>query len=297
MNMSDIPTAVPPNGLDVIIRIHDPGRGFELRRAIFSLVCQSYRPIKIHLVTQRFPTAEIDALRKAVNNILAIDPSVCLEMYNYTAPEPEDARAALLNIGLTHGTGRYLAFLDHDDTIYAHAYARLVEELNITESAIAFARIAVKEVEVLQDAFLVQKRTYRLIGQTLIDMFHENFCPIHSFIIDRTKVDSRDLWFDERLSKLEDHDFLLRICSKYKSSFGLIDEPAGDYYLKTDGSNTATVPALESTEPSPKWAAARTFIENRRRELVLSPAVQRSLGVYPPDPKLTIRKLLDTIEA
>ena len=293
MQASEVSAATSNGGLDVIVRMHDPTRGFELRRAIFALVCQTYRPLSIHLVTQRFPESELIAIRQVLDKILAIDPSVCFDVYNYTAADPEDARGAMLNAGLGRAMGRYVAFLDYDDTIYPSAYLELVQELNATGSAIAFAGIATKTAELLQDAVVVQQRIYRLVGRTLIDMFTENFCPLHSFIVDRSRIDPQDLWFDEQVSKMEDYEFLLRVCSKYKSSFGLIEKISGDYYLKTDGSNTSTIP-VEDSASALAWQKARAFIENRRGELVMSPIVQRSLGIYPPDSGLTIRKLLDS---
>src|ERR1700760_1356526 len=122
MRTPEVSAARSNGGLDVIVRMHDPARGFELRRAIFALVCQTYRPLSIHLVTQRFPESELTAIRQVLDKILAIDPSVCFDVYNYTSAEPEDARAAILNAGIGRATGRYVAFLDYDDAIYPSAY-------------------------------------------------------------------------------------------------------------------------------------------------------------------------------
>ena len=53
----------------------------------------------------------------------------------------------------------------------------------------------------------------------MTEMLIENFCPIHSFVLDRNLVDPSDLFFEERISRLEDYDFFLRICSKYPTWF------------------------------------------------------------------------------
>ncbi|MDP1080574.1 hypothetical protein Q6298_28070, partial [Klebsiella pneumoniae] len=50
-------------GLDVIIRVHDSSRLFELDRAIFSLVNQQFAPIQPVIVMQRFSSDEVEAVR------------------------------------------------------------------------------------------------------------------------------------------------------------------------------------------------------------------------------------------
>ena len=61
------------DGLDVVVRFHDPRRFRELDRWMFSLVGQSYRPLTIHLVTQRFTAAELATLRSALAPMARIE--------------------------------------------------------------------------------------------------------------------------------------------------------------------------------------------------------------------------------
>jgi hypothetical protein len=51
-------------GLDAVVRFHDTARLNELGRAIFSLVGQSYRPLRILLALQRFDAAAQAELRE-----------------------------------------------------------------------------------------------------------------------------------------------------------------------------------------------------------------------------------------
>ena len=89
--------------------------------------------------------------------------------------------------------------------------------------------------------------------------------------------------FDETLGLLEDWDLLLRLCATYPSSFRLKDKIVGEYLLKDDGSNVN--PVRLDFDPAP-WARARAAVAARRKALVLSPAVQRLLGVD--EPGLTV---------
>jgi hypothetical protein len=253
--------------LSVIVRFHNLSRLFELRRCIFSLVCQSYTPLEICLITQRFSNSDTAALNDALTSLLALNPSVHFQIHNYSEPLPVDARSALINLGIQSASGRYLAFLDHDDTILHSGYAQLIRELERSSAAIAFASVAYKDVDVFEETLLVNRRIPAFVGKNLDDLFDHNFCPIHSFVIDRSKVDNADLWFDTTLTKHEDYDFLLRFCAKSPSSFQLIGTFVGDYYLKSDGSNTNTWLSGETEESRKAWEESAKFLEKRKAEL------------------------------
>jgi hypothetical protein len=47
--------------IDVVVRIHDAGRLQELSRCVFSLVSQTYRPLRIIIAAQRFSDADLAA--------------------------------------------------------------------------------------------------------------------------------------------------------------------------------------------------------------------------------------------
>jgi hypothetical protein len=278
--------------LDVLVRFHDPQKIVELRRAIFSLVCQDYSPISIMLVTQRFSEEQVQHLADHLAPMLAINPQVGFKILNYSAASPWDARSALLNLGIRESTGRYLAFLDYDDSIFPKAYCDLIAELGETKCAVAFGSIAMKDADVFADAVLAERRRATFIGSNLIDLFDDNFCPLHSFVVDRTKADAKDLWFDESLCMLEDYDFLLRFCAKYPASFRLIGRFVGDYYIKNDGSNTLPGETRMDSAAVEEFRRFGVFIQGRKHQYLVSEAVQRQLGIFPPIAEMTIAMLL-----
>ena len=52
-------------GVDVIIRFHNPSRLWELERAAFSIVGQSHAPVRLLVTTQRFSAEAQQAVKLA----------------------------------------------------------------------------------------------------------------------------------------------------------------------------------------------------------------------------------------
>lgn len=267
------------DGLDVMVRVHDPARLDELDRAVFSATLQEYRPCTVHVVCQRFTDADLVALDAVLDPLRAIEPGVPVRVLNRTDPEPADARAALLNMGLQAGTGRYAAFLDYDDVIYPEAWRLLVGELRDSGAAIAFGGILTTAVSRAGVAPVTRTKRHVFRGEGLAQLLRGNFCPLHSFVLDRTRIAPADLRVDETLSALEDYDLLLRLCARYPSSFRLKDRIVGEYLLKDDGSNANPL-AAGGTEAD--WGGAvLAEIEARKAQLVLSPEVLAQLAGAP----------------
>jgi hypothetical protein len=278
--------------LDVLVRFHDMQRYQELDRCVFSLVTQSYRPVRINVITQRFTPADTEALRASLDPLMKLNAGAALNLVNFADNEPQDARSRLLNIGLQGAKGRFVSILDYDDTIYPESYGRLIKRLRGSAAAIAFGRIVVKYHEVFDDALIVTSKEHKFVGRGLIELFEDNFCPIHSFVIDRMKAPPQLLYFSELLSRLEDYDFLLRLTAKCRSDFALVDTPIGDYFYKNDGSNTVQISDTDTGKNAEDWSTAREYIGVIRETTKISPDVQRQLGLATPIAGLTISQVL-----
>jgi Glycosyl transferase family 2 len=279
--------------VDCIVRFHDVGRLYELDRCIFSLVGQSYRPLNIILALQRFSDAAVAATRQRLAPMLDLPGAPTMEVHNLEQPVPKDARTLLLNMGIRAAQGRYVGFLDYDDLLYPEAYKTLVSQLRATDFAIAFASVRVVSADVYGQFIRINSelKDPPFSGRGLIDLFRANFCPLHSYLLDRHRIDSDDLVFDSALAWEEDYDFLLRICAKYSSDFSLIKTQIGEYYFKTDGSNS-TGAVLSETKRS-AYDMVSAMIEARRCSTIVSSKVQQENGISPPQPRMTIRDFID----
>ena len=296
--LSKLVVAMIESQIDCIIRFHDPSRLMELERCIFSLIGQTYPDVHIILATQRFSADEQERLSAALAPMLSFDGAPSVTIVNWQQEIPKDARTELLNIGLDAATGRYVAFLDYDDTLYPDAYETLLSRLEITSAAIAFASVRTVKVDVYADFVdVIGSVNAPFAGSGLLDLMRGNFCPIHSYLIDRTRLPDEILAFDTALVWEEDYDLLLRICAYASADFEALGSFIGDYYFKTDGSNSVWTDDVLSESKISIYRQVAARIEMRRRLTRISADVQAGLGDrHAFDPELTIRGLLSRLD-
>jgi Glycosyl transferase family 2 len=218
-------------GVDVVIRVHTLARQIEFDRALFSLVTQSFQPVHPIVVTQGFDTPGTNSITLLTNKYEwhsagHLSPSII----NVDNPTGEDLRSTLLNVGIANGSLRYIAFLDSDDYLYEDAYGYLVQQAQNTGAAVTFGGITRRDIKVFEHfVFNVNTKYDQFLGNGLEDLWVGNFCPIHSFIVDRNQVSDEDLVFDTALKRLEDYELLLRICTKYHVYFDSRAKSIGVY--------------------------------------------------------------------
>ena len=264
-------------GVDVIIRIHTDDLLGELDRAVFSLVRQSWPLVRPIIVCQDFGLASLARLDQLLAQYDWAARGCRPAVVNVANPDGGDIRAHLLNAGVAAAAGRYLAILDADDYMYGHAYAWLMEKLGGGEPgqddfAIAFGGIMLKKACVqVGVVYNIGRDGDAFKGKDFNDLLKENFCPIHSFLIDRSRMDSADIAFNEHLTRLEDYDFLLRTCAKYPANFAGIEKKVGVYNWKFAGNNstiTGGETVAEMTAKTKPWDEARQHIKSLKRDIV-----------------------------
>ena len=276
-------------GLDVIVRLHDIRRVPEFSRSLFSLVCSNYRPLHVQICVQRFSQRDLAKLHGVIQPLKAFGCDISL--HNFVRKSPKDARSELLNVGIKHSKGRYLAFLDYDDIIFPDAYGTLIEELKKSGAGIAFGGIEVSRVAMGENFSVVTSKVHPFEGKNIRDLLMTNFCPIHSYVLDRKFL--APIKFKAHLTCLEDYYFLLQFCAKSRSSFAQIKKKVGCYNLKNDGSNTVIHTSEADDEKLTGWAHGRKAVAALKARTLLSRDVQKQAGLKRFDPKLTIGKYLD----
>jgi hypothetical protein len=197
-------------GVDTIIRFHDANAIGELDKAIFSIFHQSYTSVCPIVVTQGLDESVVTSVRSIVERHNWSSREIRPTIVNVENNDNCDIRSKLLNVGLRVSTGRYFSILDADDYLYGHALRWLVSNLQNGKFAISFGDIVKKNVALTSGISYTYGRQANVFkGDSMRDLLSENFCPIHSFVVDKHLVEEDDLYFNEDMCRLEDYDFLL----------------------------------------------------------------------------------------
>jgi hypothetical protein len=256
--------------IDVIIRFHNPEKLDDLSYCLLSLYGQAYPEVQPIIVLQGFTGTDRARVEEIVEEfdwaITGRRPFV----HNIPTGVRGDHRSRLLNEGLGRSEGRYVAFLDYDDCVYQCAYEHLIGRLRTSGAAIAFGGIKRADVTPIGRSYFSLRKWAPYAGKSLLDFLVENCFPIHSFVIDRRRVDAELLKFDESMSKNEDYLFLLRIVSQHRSDLGGLTRIIGEHRVRTDGSNTISITTYPDPQKEAEWEEARRFIDSEKRRLRIS---------------------------
>jgi GT2 family glycosyltransferase len=188
--------------VSVIVRTKD--RPLLLRRALISLVNQTFRDIEVVLVNDG--GEDVSGLIHSLKSQLSI---------RYIHHHSSKGRTAAINAGIENSQGKWIAYLDDDDIVYPwHLEALLQSAENNKEQFIygdynrtLFLDSRVTDSEILQGVHPWEYSHRELLVQ--------NHIPIHTWLHARECIDTVGLW-DESLDRLEDYEFLLRVSAKYR---------------------------------------------------------------------------------
>ena len=256
--------------LSVIVRCHDRERLPFLEQAVFSLSIQEWSDLELVVVIQNGDEDFVHGVRDLIRNQpWRRQPNVTIQPLAF---EPGvDGRSSLLTYGIGRSTGRFLAFLDDDDVVYHHGYTTLIRRLMDNAEHGGGPGIAVGGCRVAKSAqgaghwYIRAKETPFTAGRSRLDLFHDNFIPIHSYVIDRAVVAASDLYFDDAMPPLEDYEFLLRLAVDYEFDFSSRDVFVCEY--RYHASNSLPSASDATPEQVTKHRRAAELIDERKRAL------------------------------
>jgi len=245
------------------------GRAREIRRAIASIATNTWRPLEVVVVYQGPDNEQWKDLQRLPGEF----PSLVIRLLTNWATG--DRRAQNLNIGWEQAQGRYIGFLDDDDTLLAQHVALLVAAMQATSKAWAYAQVTLrKENEALE--MVSESHPFRRHAFSLKSLWIENFLPIHSFLIDRNALHEalQRQPFHEELDRSEDWDFLLRLAFHHEPA--VVQEFTAIYHVSTGSRNTNL--SLMDTAINQKceqvnrdaWTRCKAIVEARKKALATS---------------------------
>ncbi|WP_457096536.1 hypothetical protein [Lysobacter sp. P5_B9] len=255
--------------VSTVVRFHDMHGLGKLERAIQSLHAQIEAEVQPIVVTQRLDVAAVDAVRAAVERQWFFEWMPKPVVINYTDSSDRDVRSDLLNAGIAEHNrrgNRYLAFLDYDDLLYTHAYKTLKEPLSSTAAAVSFAGMEMAHAVGFSDYDFVYSMSNPFKGKNKLDLIKENFAPLHSYLIDCSKVDKSELRFRSDLIRVEDYEFLLRVAGRVPCDFSNMKIRIGAYLMRSDESNSTPkgTDRPEDMEKQEIWKSNRKLLDRLR---------------------------------
>jgi glycosyltransferase involved in cell wall biosynthesis len=272
--------------VSVIVRSSSKKRFNLLDQAIFSVLGSYYKNIEVVLVVQ----TQDDNFYNDVCNLASKYIHLGLSISIVRNTTSTDERAKNLNIGIVNANGRYIAFLDDDDVIYPDHILSLIDTLNKPNNpAWAYSDVAVAtyDFDVDGNLYLLNKTNqFKQKHFSYPNLFIDNYIPIHSYILDRMRIDPEILVFDESMTALEDYAFLLKFAFKYKPEY--VPKTTCEYRFFLDGSNTILV-GFNSDQKLNTWEEARKVV-NLIREDLLSSQIFHEYSCYKEVLKMYSRK-------
>jgi hypothetical protein len=234
--------AEPAPRVTTILRFHRRGDLRMLRNALGSLAA-----ISGCTVTPLLALQDLDAAKTAaVKSVLAefewgegVEP----ELHAFqSADGAGDLRSRMMNECLRRVRTRYAGFLDHDDLLFPHAYAWLTQRLVATGKAIAFGRVYRASYDRGRDLVLDRARVYEF-GASHADFVDNNFAPIHSFLLDLSRLDVPKVRHFDDQRYMEDYYLMLQLVTRDNADWeGLaMNRYVGDYLHAVDGGQTLAI--------------------------------------------------------
>jgi hypothetical protein len=252
--------------VDVLVRFHDPEQIGRLSRCVFSLYCQTHSRVQPIILLQNFDFGEIELVNSLANDFDWTDRLRPI-IHNVNTGEPGDFRSQLINVGMSISSARYLAILDYDDLVYPYAYDYLIERLIADDAAISIGTVLRVEVAPMRKYDYILRKAPFATAVSRLEMFCQNCCPPSGFLLDKSRIGSDELNFDEALTSNEDYEFLLRILAKYPATFAAVGVALAEYQIRTDGSNS--VPAFSNFDRGKvsDWQRCQKAVDNLKARL------------------------------
>lgn len=236
------PNATPEVSLPIvttIIRFHKSGDLELLRNALCCLAAMHECLVRPLIAAQDLAELQVSALNQLLDDF-SWPARATPVVHQYFSPEGcGDLRSKMLNESLRRVDTQYAAFLDYDDLMMSHAYAWLVGRLRKTGKAVAFGRVYGTAYDCANGYFIERIKEYEY-GNSYEEFVNLNHAPLHSFLMDVSKLDIKNIFFHEDQRYMEDYFLTLQLFRRDNCDWdGLVQNVyIGDYIHSIDRAHT-----------------------------------------------------------
>jgi len=226
-----------------IIRFHRSGDQRLLNNAIFSLLSQSGCQVQPYLALQDMADDEVMLLEERLAALPWHDGCFPIIRRYQSTPENPDLRSLMLNDSLKAVGSGYAAFLDYDDVLFPHAYEYLLARLKSTGKNATFGRVYSTTVDAGTGLITKRERVYDY-GFSYSEFLHCNHAPLHSFMLDLSRIDLGSISYFDDMKYMEDYYLTLQLFNRRDTDWASLksDQFIGDYiHREGDATNTLAV--------------------------------------------------------
>ncbi|MFT9460154.1 MAG: glycoside hydrolase family 99-like domain-containing protein [Acetobacter orientalis] len=151
----------------------------------------------------------------------------------------QDLRSKMLNESLRYVKTRYVGFLDYDDLLMPCAYNWLINRLQITNKAVSFGRVY-STLFKSENGIRYDRRKSFEYGYSYKDFIMGNHAPLHSFLMDCSKIDIKNIEYFDDHKYMEDYYLTLQIFNEENCDWDSLRHNVyiGDYMHSIDRSHT-----------------------------------------------------------
>lgn len=200
--------------VSVIIPVYN--RGDTIKRAIDSVLCQTYKNLELIIVDDCSNDNTLQVIREFQDKRMKVITS-----------ERNSGANAARNKGIMAAKGQYVAFQDSDDEWVQDKLKIQLRDMidrNLSASFCAHRRIDGRSESIVPDDYEDKKKYETELMNVLADC---NVVSTQTLIV-RIDVFDKIGYFDEEMPRLQDYEFVIRLAQKEK--IGYIAQPLVSVY-------------------------------------------------------------------
>ena len=234
--------------VSIIMRTKD--RSPLLRRAIDSVLRQDYVHCELIIVNDG---GSVEPVEDIISELAGRSNNMKYLLLDHKTTV---GRGGALNKGIEVATGRYVAFLDDDDTwepTFLSQSLSVLKQQAALGGTTCYAQVVFEQMAGINIEHLkTEPYGHRLNHIDLFDLVAGNFITINSLVLNRSCCQEVGQ-FSDSLEVLEDWDFLVRFCSLYE--IGVVPKVLASYHKRIKADD----PAYLSTEMTGNYNYARGY--------------------------------------
>jgi glycosyltransferase involved in cell wall biosynthesis len=192
------------NGAEILVTILIPtrNRAHLLKRTLISVTQQAIASMEVCIIDNNPDAIASDAVKQMVNEFEQTYPHISWKHFHSNKPFAAGAR----NDGMKIAKGKYICLLDDDDELLDKSIAIRVNHM-MADPDIALLYCAAKAN--IYPYPLPMYRYYRYNEKKHREGLMMMSCSC--IIINKKSFENNNLWFDERLRRMEDYDLCRRV--------------------------------------------------------------------------------------